>query len=144
MSVPDVVSGRLRVPRRYGRERVVYPLCVVALAAGYYGAARLGYALGVAGPVAAIVWLPVGVGVAALYLGGLRLWPGVLAGDLLANDYGALPIGTSLTQTAGNVLEILLIAALLRRLARDGPPLGGIGGVMGMLAAIGAGTLVSA
>jgi signal transduction histidine kinase len=144
MSVPDVVTGRLRAQRRYGRERVVYPLTVVALAAGYYGAAQLGYALEVAGPVAAIVWLPVGVGVAALYLGGMQLWPGVLAGDLLANDYGALPLGTSLAQTAGNVLEVLLITVLLRRVARAGPPLCSMGGVMGMLGAIGAGTAVSA
>ena len=44
-----------------------------------------------AGPVAAIVWLPVGVAIAFLYLGGLGLWPGVLVGDLLVNDYSALP-----------------------------------------------------
>ena len=45
---------------------------VVALAAAYYGAAQLVFALEVAGPVAAVVWLPVGVGVAFLYLGGPR------------------------------------------------------------------------
>ena len=50
--------------------------------------------------MAAVVWLPAGVGIAALYLGGNRLWPGVLIGDLLANDYGALPVGTALLQTA--------------------------------------------
>src|SRR4051794_21719323 len=144
MSAPDVVAGRLRAPRRYGRERITYPLAVVALVAAYYGAAQLGYALEVAGPVAAIVWLPVGVGVACLYLGGLQLWPGIVIGDLLANDYGALPLGTSLVQTCGNVLEVLIITLLLRRVARGGPPLGSIGGVMGMLGAIAAGTAVSA
>ena len=66
---------------------------VLALALAYWGAAQLGYALDFAGPVAAIVWLPVGVGISFLYLGGLRLWPGVLLGDLLANDYAALPVG---------------------------------------------------
>ena len=85
----------------------MYPLAVLALAAAYYGAAELGYALEVAGPVAAIVWLPVGVGIAALYLGGTRLWPGVLIGDLLANDYGALPVGTALVQTCGNLAEVI-------------------------------------
>ena len=64
------------------------------------------------------MWLPAGVGIAALYLGGLRLWPGVLIGDLLANDYGALPVGTALVQTCGNLAEMLIAAALLRRLAR--------------------------
>ena len=47
-----------------------------------------------------MVWLPAGVGIAVLYLGGLRFWPGILAGDLLANDYSALPWGSALGQTA--------------------------------------------
>ena len=144
MSASDVVAGRVRAQRTYGRERLVYPLAVAALAAGYFGAAELGYALEVAGPVAAIVWLPAGVGIAALYLGGLRLWPGVLIGDLLANDYGVLPVGTALVQTCGNVAEMLIAAALLLRVARHGPPLGSIGGLMGTLGALAVGTAVSA
>ena len=144
MSASDAVAGRARAHRRIAREPMVYPLAVLALAAAYYGAAELGYALEVAGPVAAVVWLPVGVGIAALYLGGTRLWPGVLIGDLLANDYGTLPVGTALVQTCGNLLEVLIAAMLLRRVARNGPPLRSIGGVMGMLGALAAGTAVSA
>jgi signal transduction histidine kinase len=94
--------------------------------------------------VAAVVWLPAGVGIAALYVGGNRLWPGVLLGDLLANDYGALPVGTALLQTCGNLAEILIAATLLRRLARRTPPLASIGGVMSMLGALAAGVTVSA
>src|SRR4051795_8988246 len=103
---------------RDGRPR--YLAGVLALAGVYFGAAHVGYALEVAGPVGAVVWLPVGVGVAFLYLGGLSLWPGVLVGDLLVNDYSALPVGTALGQTAGNVLEIVTIAFLMRRLT-DAP-----------------------
>ena len=95
--------------------------------------AQIGYALQFAGPVAAIVWLPVGIGVAFLYLGGLRYWPGVLIGDLLANDYAALPLGSALGQTAGNVLEVLVVTVLLRRLVPRGDPLGSVGGVSRML-----------
>ena len=40
-----------------------YPLGVVALTAAYYASAKIGYALELAGPVAAIIWLPVGVGI---------------------------------------------------------------------------------
>jgi signal transduction histidine kinase len=144
MSVPDVVAGRVRAPRSSPLNWLVYPLSVLAVAAAYYGAAELVYALEAAGPVAAVVWLPAGVGIAALYLGGSAMWPGVLIGDLLANDYGALPMGTALTQTAGNLLEILVAAALLRRVALAGPPMGSIGGVMGMLGALAAGTIISA
>ena len=70
------------------------------------------------------MWLPVGVGVAFLYLCGLRFWPGVLIGDLLANDYAALPLGSALGQTAGNLLEVVGITLLLRALVPRGDPLG--------------------
>lgn len=42
---------------------------VAALVLAYYAAAHLGYAFQFAGPVAAVVWLPVGVAIAFLYLG---------------------------------------------------------------------------
>jgi signal transduction histidine kinase len=121
-----------------------YLLGVFSLAVLYRAVAQIGYELQFAGPVAAVVWLPVGIGVAFLYLGGIRYWPGVLIGDLLANDYGALPLGSALGQTTGNVLEILVATALLRRLVPRGDPLGSVGGLTRMLAAIAAGTAVSA
>src|SRR5215216_1550023 len=123
---------------------VGYPVGVAALAGLYYAAAKTGYLLEFAGPVAAIVWLPVGVGIAFLYLGGLRYWPGVLAGDLLANDYAALPVGSALGQTCGNMLEVVLATVLLRRLVRDGSPLGSVRGVGAIVVAITAGAAVSA
>jgi signal transduction histidine kinase len=121
-----------------------YVLGVVALGVLYRGVAQIGYELQFAGPVAAIVWLPVGVGIAFLYLGGLRYWPGVLIGDLLANDYGRLPLGSAIGQTWGNVLEVLVATVLLLRLVPRGDPLGSVGGLGRMLVAIGVGTAVSA
>jgi signal transduction histidine kinase len=144
MSAHDAVARRVHTPRLIERQRLTYPLAVLALAAVYYGAAELVFWLEVGGPVAAVVWLPAGIGIAAVYLGGNRLWPGVLIGDLLANDYGASPVGTALLQTAGNMAEILIAATLLRRVARRGPPLGSIGGLMGMVVALAAGVTVSA
>jgi signal transduction histidine kinase len=121
-----------------------YLLGVLALAGLYYGAAKLGYELEFAGPVAAIVWFPAGVGIAFLYLGGLRFWPGVLIGDLLANDYSALPLGSALGQTTGNVLEVLVTVVLLQHLARRRSPLDSVPGLAGMVAVIAVGTAVSA
>jgi signal transduction histidine kinase len=123
--------------------RLQYLLGVIALAAAYYGAAELGYALEFAGPVAAILWLPAGVGIAGLYIGGLRYWPGVLAGDLLANDYGSLPLGSALGQTCGNMLEVLVAAMLLHRLCQ-GSPLTSVRALGGLLIALGIGTTISA
>ena len=91
-----------------------YLVGLAALLVAYYAAAHLGYALGFSGPIAAIVWLPAGVGIAFLYLAGLRFWPGVLIGDLLVNNYSALPVGSAIGQTIGNVLEIVIAAALMR------------------------------
>ena len=110
----------------------------------YYGSAKLGYTFGFAGPVAAIVWLPVGVAVSGLSLFGLALWPGVLAGDLLANDYSALPIGGALGQTCGNLLEVLVAAWLIRRLLQRGKPLRSLPGVAHVVGALALGTAISA
>ncbi len=117
---------------------------VLALAALYRGVAEVGFALQFAGPVAAIVWLPVGVGIAFLYLFGLGFWPGVLVGDLLANDYTALPPGAAVGQSIGNVLEIVVATLLLRRLVRGRDPLGSVPGIGGVLVAVAVGTAVSA
>jgi signal transduction histidine kinase len=126
------------VPRR----RDLLP--AAALAAAYYGAAKIGYQLEFTGPVAAIVWLPVGIGIASLYLGGLQLWPGVVVGDLLANNYSTLPIGSALGQTVGNTLEVVVGALLIRRIARRGDPLASVGNVVLLVAALAATTAISA
>ena len=84
----------------------------------YYLAARFGLALLYPdGPVAAM-WPPVGVGIAALYFYGLRLWPAVAIADLLPGvaDYSQ-PLGTVLGQTVGNTVAVVVAALLLRRLA---------------------------
>ena len=57
---------------------------MLLLAAAYYGAAKLGQTLRYTASVAAI-WPPAGLGIAALYLWGLRWWPGVLLGEFVVN-----------------------------------------------------------
>jgi signal transduction histidine kinase len=150
MSYKTAAEVQPRAPGRLGlavpawRLQTPYLAGVVALAALYYGAAKLGYELEFAGPVAAVVWLPAGVAIAFLSLGGLRFWPGVLAGDLLANDYAVLPLGSALGQTLGNMAEVLVAALLIRRLVARGSPLDSLGGIARLLAAIAAATAISA
>jgi signal transduction histidine kinase len=128
----------LYIPR--GRSLVAS----AALAGAYYGSAKIGYQLEFVGPVAAIVWPPVGVGIAFLYLGGAQLWPGVVIGDLLANNYMALPIGSALGQTVGNTLEVVLGALLIRRIARRGGPLDNVSNVVLLVLGLAAATALSA
>ena len=104
----EIPSERPLALRLAHDSRVRYVLLVGALAGAYYGAAQIGYELKFTGAVAAIVWLPVGVGIAFLYLGGLKLWPGVVVGDLLANQYETLPVGSAIGQTIGNTLEVVV------------------------------------
>jgi integral membrane sensor domain MASE1 len=73
----------------------------------YYGAARAGLRLAYLNGAVTALWPPVGVGIAALVLGGLRLWPGVVIGDLLVGDFST-PLGTVLGQTVGNTLEVVI------------------------------------
>jgi signal transduction histidine kinase len=144
VSVRELPSERSVAWRLAHDSRVRYVLLVGALAGSYYGAAQIGYELKFTGAVAAIVWLPVGVGIAFLYLGGLSLWPGVVLGDLLANQYSTLPVGSAIGQTIGNTLEVVVAAYLIRKLVRSGRPLDSVAGVCGLLVAIFAGTAVSA
>jgi signal transduction histidine kinase len=121
-----------------------YPSGVALLVGLYWASAHIGYWVGFSGPVASTVWLPAGAGIAFLYLGGLHLWPGILIGDLLVNDYRTLPVGTALAQTVGNVLECVVAAWLLHRLVRTRSPLDTVDGLARGLAALSAGVAVSA
>ena len=141
---PKGISARLRLGEWSGQRAVRWLIDVAAVALLYYGAARLGYALRFAGPVAAIVWLPVGVAIAFLSLRGLAAWPGVLIGDLLANNYSALPVLGALGQTAGNMIEVLVAAALVRRAGRGGSPLSTSAGVVRLASGLAVGTALSA
>jgi signal transduction histidine kinase len=127
---------------------VGYVVGVLALAAAYYGSAKLGQSLRYTASVAAI-WPPAGVGIAALYLWGLRWWPAVLIAELVINwelavGSNPLPLGSLVGQQAGNMAEILVGAILLRRLLGPGAALDRVEQVGGMFVAVALATAVSA
>jgi signal transduction histidine kinase len=121
---------------------------VLVLAAAYYGAAKLGQTLRYTASVSAI-WPPAGLGIAALYMWGLRWWPGILIaecvvnGELLLDDKG-LPLGSLLGQQTGNMAEIVVGAVLLRELIGPRAGLDRVEQVGGMLVALGTATAISA
>jgi signal transduction histidine kinase len=143
-AAPERMLGRVRLPTVHWDFRRSYGARAALLVASYYAAAHLGYAFRFAGPVASIVWPPVGVGIAGLYLMGLRLWPAVVIGDLLVNNYTMLPVGAAVGQSFGNLLEVVIGVMLLRRFVSRRAPLDTAAGVAGVFAALTAATAVSA
>src|SRR5215216_3224441 len=107
-------SAALRGTRHGGA--VLYGSSVALLAMGYYLAGRIGLELAYLNGAVAALWPPAGLGLAVLFLYGVRLWPGIVVGDLLLGDYST-PLATVLGQTVGNTLALVAAALLLRRLA---------------------------
>src|SRR5947207_771815 len=92
-----------------------YALALLVVAGAYLAAGKLGIELSVARFVITPVWAPSGIAVAALLLGGARLWPAVALGAFLANVTSGTGAPIALGIAAGNTLEPLLATYLLRR-----------------------------
>jgi signal transduction histidine kinase len=127
---------------------VRYVAGVVLLAVAYFSAAKLGQTLRYTASVSAI-WPPAGLGIAVLYLFGLRWWPGIFLGELLVNgqllvDHHSLPLGSLAGQQAGNMAEIIVGAWLLGRLIGPRAALDRTDQVAGMILAAGTATAISA
>ena len=87
----------------------------VGVAVAYFLAAKLGLTLATVGVTVTLVWPPSGVAVAAMLIGGRRVWPGVALGAFAANATSGAPISIALFTAIGNPLEALIAATLLGR-----------------------------
>jgi signal transduction histidine kinase len=120
-----------------------------ALGLAYFAAAKLGQTLRYTASVSAI-WPPAGLGIAALYLFGLRWWPGIFFGELLVNGQLLVegshppPLGSLIGQQAGNMAEVIVGAWLLGRLIGPRARLERASEVGGMIVAVGTATAISA
>src|SRR5438445_5904439 len=88
--------------------------CAVLFAA-YFVTARLGLLLGAVAGFATLVWPPTGIALAALWLFGSRLWPGVFAGALCVNLVVGAPLPAALGIATGNTLEAVAGVWVLSR-----------------------------
>ena len=140
--MPAVSGGR---ERWVVADRRLYLLLIVALAAIYYGAAKLGLSLAFTTPSVTAVWPPTGIALAAVLLLGYSVWPGIALGAFLANAWTDIPIYTTLGITVGNTLEAVAGAYLLGRLGGFRPSLNRVRDVLALFVLAGViSTMVSA
>src|ERR671935_3305156 len=127
------------------RLRVPYPVRVALIAGAYFGSAKLGLELAFAHSSITAVWPPTGIALAALVLGGYRLWPGIAVGAFLVNLWAGAPLPVACGIALGNTLEALVGTVLLQHLVGFSPALDRLRDVLGLvvLAAV-LSTLVSA
>ncbi|MFL5328018.1 MAG: MASE1 domain-containing protein [Gemmataceae bacterium] len=100
---------------------------VIGVGLAYYVAARFGLLLQLPGTNASPVWPPSGIGLAALLIFGINVWPGIWAAAFLANLL-TLPENSSgllaaLGIASGNTAEQLFAALLIRHFIRGASPI---------------------
>ncbi|MFL5982450.1 MAG: MASE1 domain-containing protein [Gaiellaceae bacterium] len=140
----------MAVPQAFRLERPVVARIGACLGLGlaYFAAAKLGQTLRYTASVSAI-WPPVGLGIGALYLWGLRLWPGIFLGELLVNGQLLLestspPVGSIVGQQLGNMAEVIVGAWLLTRLLGPRAKLESAVEVGNLIVVVGIATAISA
>ena len=89
------------------------------LAAAYVVCGKVGLLFAATQENVTLVWAPTGLALAALLLGGYRVWPGVALGAFLVNVTTQVPLAAALGIACGNTLEAVAGAWLLRRVGFD-------------------------
>jgi PAS domain S-box-containing protein len=111
----------------------------------YIATALGGLSLDAVSGVAAAVWPPTGIALAALLLYGACLWPGIAMGAFLVNLFVGAPVLVAGGMALGNTLEAVLGTVLLTRVVGFRPSLARLQDVLGLVVlAAGGSTLVSA
>ena len=109
-------------PDSIGREKrpgvLTQAIELTVLFAAYVLSARLGLMISPVSGFATLVWPPTGIALAALLLRGLRLWPAVMLGAVVANVWSGASVGVAVGIGIGNTLEALLAVFLLARVSR--------------------------
>src|SRR5262245_22580804 len=146
----EVSSERTRCNTRWpgkfsmGLRTWPYPIHLALLAALYVGTATFGLWLHAVGGFATSVWPTTGLALAALVLGGMRLWPGIALGAFLVNAWAGAPWLVAAGMALGNTLEAVVGTLLLACVVQFRPALDRLRDVVGLLGVAVLSTLVSA
>jgi integral membrane sensor domain MASE1 len=85
------------------------------VAVAYVVAAKFGFTFAFATKQVTAVWPPTGIAIAALVLGGYRVWPGIWLGAFISNAFSAEPLWTATAIATGNTLAPVFGNFLLQR-----------------------------
>src|ERR1700754_710067 len=96
-----------------------YWVQVLLIALIYFAAAKVGLAFASLNQSVSPVWPPSGIAIAAVILFGLRVWPGILLGALLANYLTPVTGITAEAVAIGNTAEALATAVFLHYIGFD-------------------------
>ena len=99
------------------RAKACYLAALLVVAASYYALAKMGLRLASINPSASPIWPPTGLALAAVLLGGLRIWPAIFIGAFAANATTAGTLETSALIALGNTLESVVGGYLIDRWA---------------------------
>jgi PAS domain S-box-containing protein len=102
--------------RKATRAHLAYSGQLVALTVIYVVAGRLGLTISPVSGFATLVWPLTGVCLAALLLGGFRLWPAVAVGAFLTNLWTGAPPLVACGIAVGNTFEAVVGVFALRRI----------------------------
>ena len=102
-------------------------LRIILVAAIYFVAAKLGLMLAYSGTNASPIWAPTGIAIAAVFILGYGIWPGIAIGAFAANFLVltdlhlslSISIGAAVATAIGNTLEALAATFLIRRFAKS-------------------------
>src|SRR2546428_4772986 len=109
------VDFAARSARTLALDRPVpYLARVILLAAAYFAAAKLALLVAIPPGYATAVWPPSGIALASVLLLGSRIWPGIWLGASLVNGTVQSSLVAATLMAAGNTLEALAGAALVR------------------------------
>jgi PAS domain S-box-containing protein len=117
--VTSVAPDR-RQPQNFlegGSSSRALALALLALGVGYFVAGKAGLLLAGENSSVSVVWPASGIAVAALLLGGSRLWPAVFAGAFFVNLTTTGDPASSLGLATGNTLEALVGVYFANRFA---------------------------
>jgi PAS domain S-box-containing protein len=116
MDTMPAVSQQVATQSSPKKFLATYLLKLAIVFAAYFVAGRLGLAIPFTSGNVSPIWPAAGVGLAAVLLGGYKMWPGIALGALAVNLFSPIPSISAFGIALGNTSSALFGGYLSRRL----------------------------